>query len=331
MSAFLQLKQRQILDVCIGFLRQHMSLGVDDISTIVVRYVCMTDVIHNRNYCHIYSNIKDEGYKCHFRIKTNDYIIDKHCGSPVIFGPFLSQILKKKKKKHAISNDHNDEAKNNSLLPLTNIQVCIEKNECNHKTYQNQNGYNFQCGLIAIPKKFFSSSDDLDVDDSSYNAGFEKIHTIMDSKPSYKFENCWLQHIYKMDKQFNEFKSYHYQWSYNTIEHSERFYINASKHGETSTFAHKNAVIEKISKYKDKINFNVYFDSKEKQYFAQCDPNYSKTKQMSLHFELAESSYANTIPLNFDQFDYLFAMASKRCDCDKNENVTGFEFSVVFK
>ena len=121
-----------------GYTRNNIKFGIPDISSIILIYIKHLFVnyhINNKKY----SNIKymnNNTIICNFRITNNFddniciFSYDKHRFSAMIFAPYISKIF------------------NNNSIQTYKMKINLVKCECNYFS----NKYNFQCGIIMIPR-----------------------------------------------------------------------------------------------------------------------------------------------------------------------------------
>ena len=181
-----------------GFVRKHLNhIKFTGIGNIIVAYITSFRIscINNPKYSHVYYEKDDElntTLICDFSI-NNTEIKNTHYGSTIIFKPFISQLLSKIDSRRSAE-----------------ISIECKKLVCNH-SYYDKTGYNFQCGLICLPKIYNRVSDDdnndIDVkqeddvakDNESESESLEnrlkKMENIFSNISKFENDSCWLESI----------------------------------------------------------------------------------------------------------------------------------------
>lgn len=121
----------KIIYLCIGLVRQHIKMGINDISSIIIKYFAGYP-IYDHNYLQLryVSQLSDKCVTiCNFKGKNN--YGSKHGDTTIIFAPYISQLYTFNANK------------------MINYEMTFKllNNEC-----VKNNRFYVQCGLICIPQ-----------------------------------------------------------------------------------------------------------------------------------------------------------------------------------
>ena len=266
--------------------------------------------------------------------------IPDHYSSTVIFTPFLSQLLH-------IDHDIDKNVKSKKCVRFT---VILKKNKCGAR----RDGYKFHCGLFAIPKRKVKR--DM-TSNNDWRQIFLKQFEMIFTNPLVPFidHTCLLSQLpHKLMQQIDKLKSNDEYKKH--IKNINGGIISACKHSKVihadfiKSFSRGRCTFgEKIDNSKFVLNDFVQFcidnkndDNQEyiiniKKGLAQdgLKNDFSKSQSMfdgyiNIIINTSEKNI-NSIEnkkLNFNKYDYLFAICSSRCLCYANYDQGGFEFEV---
>ena len=301
--SFSNTNSEDITLLCCGYLRRHIDYNFDfkGIASILLQYYSF-DFINNTRFSTVMC--KNFDFVCDFRMIDNKHITDKHCGSTIIFTPFLSQQFALN-----VSNKRDIHCA---------MEIKLLANECNQKQYKNLNGYKFQCGVICISKDCYvniKSNKKGDKDKSKESilnqqkeSVIAQIRSIFEKKDLYKKEICYLSNISQMDETFNQFKSCYIEWRHSADYYDKGCTIHCDKT--------KVNLLEQPCYNKTDVMHVIV----TKKHTDVVTLSYHRNKKL-LQFHALDSK----------KYDFLYAIASKRCDCDPTDNVEGFKFGVSIR
>ena len=192
--------------LCFGFVRRWLHLmnihiQADDIANIIFNYTFTFNFgfIYNPNYCNVFfsdheaksdcatnttncnpSAIRSRNVTCNFNVKPENCTKSSgHRSSTVIFKPFLSTLLNiNYNNNNNNSNNSNINGSNSKFGKSSRLTVIVRKRECKKSIMLSSDDYEFECGLIAIPKEIILNGDhDHDSgefsDDFKYNSHYD--------------------------------------------------------------------------------------------------------------------------------------------------------------
>ena len=293
----------KILFLVIGYLRINILMGIYDISTIIFKYIkyCFIDYhINYKNYLNI-SYMRDNSIICKFKTSNKNR---KYCNSwaSLIF----SRII-----------NNNGQNKCIKLKLLKRIRNCNAGN-----------GIAFSCGLIGIPRS----------SNTTKLTKLQKVTKCFKNKYTVEDGNC---NIFGYNLKINEFKEIE-SLSYNNV------FYNGNICDKATSLSKTNTNINGINKciYK-KLNYNSGVDSIKKNdcisicienntdYNNNCNINsylYFMKNNTTIFQQMAQYNTYKIFKngkekLNFDKFDYLFALSCFRCN---SAHCSGLEFKVSF-
>ena len=314
--------------ICFGYLRQFIKIGIADIGSILYKYLSsMLFDYHINN--DKYSNIKymsNNTLLCNYYIKNNNNndknIIDDHIRySTIIFAPFISQIIL----------NHNDN-NNNHININYQMKVSLDKRKSNVNDCGCKMSSAFQIGLVCVPIAIMDSHDHgcncNQFEHILWLNKFSSIYQNMNQFPNDTFCLGNILHREKNngDKIFDELKV-HYLISV----FGDQCEISWSKFGYIQS------------------NQDIRFDNRntnKNDNICVCVDQYclhfTKNDQIIGNNVTRESNSENdnddmfsngNLKLDFEKFDYLFALSSLICNCNqgKLKNVqNGLAFKVSF-
>ena len=299
-SSTFEWNEDKILFLIIGYLRINILMGIYDISSIIFKYTKNLFIdyhLNNNKYSKI-SYLSDNTILCNFKVneKNKSFYPSQ---SPIIFATNINQSFLDYK-----------------AMKIYKMKIKLIKSECNHPIYLN-NGIKFYCGVIGISKhnnnnlsifKDFifnrindNSLNDLNIIDmngeikESFWCCINQNHLVLRTEASIDSTTLLCKNIdtNEFDKCCVEFKFVEPSFNY--------------------SFKQSNIIQVCV----ENTNNNRYC-----VYFVKNDKIVGKsTYALQKIFENGRET------LDFNRFDYLFALSCIRCDCD---NCDGYEFKVLF-
>ena len=200
-QSFFDWNEESVLVLCFGFVRKSLNFAnihIDDIATIIFKHtaVSVVDIIMNKNFSNIitYNNYNSSyNYNYNYNTKseistlimtptTFDFYVDPlrvgsfsaHGKSTAIFKPFLSTLLN-------VNSKGTGEIYPPSKINIIKFSFQLKCNNCNDKFFAN-NGYDFECGLLTIPKKEINAMSDYFIKNENINIVCQPYYKNFDKK-----------------------------------------------------------------------------------------------------------------------------------------------------
>ena len=292
-----QWNEKNINLLMYGYTRNNINFGIPDICSII--YIYLFDLllnyhISNSKYCNL-KYLSNNNIICNFNMHGND-IIYLYNQSMIIFTPYLSFVF-------------NNINKTNNITRIIRKMKCqLITNNCQEKEFI------LQCGIIGIPKndssynlkhiknviensQYFSSSvcdarDDLSLCNIMFQDGLQC------------FRNC-ITHFVAINK-FGTWYGYNFYDNHTLLDtYDNKFNIN-----------NINDTIEVCIKYNTILK-------DYKCYFVQ------NNTLIGTNIVLNNACFENgKITIDFQNYDYLFALSSRRCDCKQFSKCNGIEYKL---
>ena len=302
-----------------GMIRKNVNkkVGVRDISAIILYYTKNTlkDYhLHNSNYSTI-KYLSDKSILCNFRILGDSRYQMRyhHAFSLVVFTPYISDIFDNK-----ISSIKkiNDKPPDNFNI-VHDMKVSVTKCQC--ASFGN-NHFWLHLGVICIPKNKkigFNEIENTLLSNKNYASKKERLslyfNQLRNASCGDDFDDCDASNDDKSSK-WGDIESYFLEVSPSVTY----MYINDIYKDLSSIKCTKKDFFQ----MRIEGNINSYDSNQYYLSFLKSDEIIGRDQKFNIFRE-------GKIALNFDKFDYLFALSSDRCGCPETQDVDGFEYKVT--
>ena len=235
------------------------------------------------------------------------------------------------------NNANNNNNKINVDMGLvTNIRHKLRFEMCNcdcHYSLFKNGGYRVRIGLIGIPK------------DNKYHSQHLRLFESSINSLNYKNDHCSIDGLLLQSDGFKEFECYYLSFIYNSSDkryvcrfgkNNNPFYCTlyfsenskSNKMMKDEFYLKKNDIVDICIDYQSQNKkYYLYFVKNSKSIIGSGSGGGDERDRNKSNNSNSKSFKNGKFELNFDKYDFLYALSSARCGC-KQPSIKGFEFQI---
>ena len=173
--------------------------------------------------------------------------------------------------------------------------------------------FSFGCGIICVPKS-----------NNCNNVTISKLKNFYENIKSFRNDAIGFWNLRKLNNIVAEFGSY--QLFYCKLDPASGAYVHIGKHDSPSEFYRNQESFD----FNENDWIDVCIDCNINNEYYLYFINGKNDEIIGNTCTINDKFFNGKIKLDFENYDYLYALTSKRCDCDIKQNVKGFEFQISF-